>query len=873
MKQIIIVVGVALVLGGCGGENRSAADGGDAGTDSGIDAGTDSDTDSDSDSETHSDTVADAGMDAGDGGPDGGDTDADSDTATEEGQRACVGDDAYWVDPSGTIEGLAERCASDARCVDGGCTAITDTIQAQGKRFVLDGKEFFIRGINYFPTIFSKVFPEHAWLEDGYYNPKIVEDDLVALAGLGVNVVSTQTFSSAPSAASCANLKDFLNRCHDHGIFANLYIGNGNGAPDPAWITVIPETCALRDHPAIFAYDLAWEGFLGQYATRASMWTDWEGWLVERYGSLSLADTAFGESHAMPSDTELCATAPSVRISAFRRFADDHISSSYRRVREAMRDIDPSHLIGLRGGFGGNGSKSACPYMTFDLRAGAKHLSFISPEGYALSTTRRQVVLDMGGFTAAYADVGKPIYWAEFGVNVDGSCSSCNPSIQNQYFTNMLDMMERSGSNGGAGWWFVGIRPQNANDAEKSDYGIIYDYGSLFTSLDAEETPMRDGRVSLCTTAPSDYGLFVTSDDYSGSTYNCPSGLTGQGSFKPDAVAKGSGATGEGADGTQIEAGWMTLCAADANVGLYVLANDRTGEKFSCPAGMSEQGIFKPDEVPAGTGATVTDPLGRTLESGWVGLCVKDTRAQLIRTKSGLSGASYDCASGYTSKGGFKPNVLPLVHPVVATLKGRLPAFAPDTSRAYGSFVTVDRDLHAGDWKMYETGEAAFVAAGGAVGVQTACAGQTSLTAAGCIGNATGKDCPPKCLNAEWNRIEIEDRNGAWVRVEDGSTVEVASGAPVRARFQAGNTGEARWLKSASAGGAHGTVSFGCNESVGDVGCRIEILADTALFEDIAGGPAVISNGVTKESTVVFQMIAEEVAWFGDRIQVSLVPL
>ncbi|MDD5307539.1 MAG: hypothetical protein PHU25_09500 [Deltaproteobacteria bacterium] len=41
----------------------------------------------------------------------------------------------------------------------------------------------------------------------------------------------------------------------------------------------------------------------------------------------------------------------------------------------------------------------------------------------------------------------------------------------------------------------------------------------------------------------------------------------------------------------------------------------------------------------------------------------------------------------------------------------------------------------------------------------------------------------------------------------------------------------------------------------------------------IAGGPAVISNGVTKESTVVFQMIAEEVAWFGDRIQVSLIPL
>lgn len=799
---------------------------------------------------------------------------------------ACHDGDVTWFDSCGNPEDVQQDCASWQTCRAGVCAPCSpDIVRTDGTRFVLGDppQEVALKGINYFPAYFPPINFEHSWWEEGFYRPVLVEDELAMLESVGINLVAIGGGTPNPpptGATDCDNLLDFLDRARAHGILVNLFIAQGasHPLPDPADVVRLPSSCGLAGHPALFAYDITWEPHFGDQNAREFLAGDWTAWLEERYGGLGNADAAFGGGHALPTDAELCAEGPSVRVAAFRRFLDDHVGNVHRRIREALLAVDPDHLIGLRTGFGGNGAQGVCHLAPFSLRAGIKHHDFVSPEGYALSWTDRQHVLDRGGFTTAYADVGKPIFWAEFGVNTDGTCPDCTASVQADFFTNVFDMMAQKGANGGAGWWFVGIRPQNALDGEHSDFGIIHDYAKQPTAVDGAGTPLRDGWLGLCATDAAGSGLYVTHDDHTGEDWSCPAGTTARGGFKPDGVAPGDGATAVGAAGRSIGSGWVSLCAADDALVLAVVSDDVTGETFSCPGGSSRAGSFKPDVVAPGAGMTGWDPAGHTVESGWMALCVREPRGWLKRVQSGLSmQEDFTCAAGESLAGTFKPNSAPVSRPVVGALRSLLPGFAPDTSRPYTAWITVDRDLHAGMWKMYLDGKQAYAAAsagGGLVGVETPCSHVDSADTQLCVGNTSyDANCPPKCLNAEWNRVEILDADGNWVRAEDHDTVEVQAGAPVQARLSAGNTGEALWLTEASAGGDQGAVRFGCNENAGDVNCRIDIPADTPWMQDAESGPAIIAAGLDQPATVVLQMVAEHVAWFGDRLALTLVPV
>src|SRR5271167_1172671 len=84
---------------------------------------------------------------------------------------------------------------------------------AVGKRFLQDGKEVVINGMNYLPAYSSSIFPV-AWLTGDHYRSEIVEEDLTTLQSLGVNLVSIQGFreEAVISGQDCANLHDFLGR-------------------------------------------------------------------------------------------------------------------------------------------------------------------------------------------------------------------------------------------------------------------------------------------------------------------------------------------------------------------------------------------------------------------------------------------------------------------------------------------------------------------------------------------------------------------------------------------------------------------------------------------------------------------------------------
>lgn len=592
------------------------------------------------------------------------------------------------------IHGAAARSGASA--------ALLTPVKVDGKRFIQDGREVILNGVNYFPAYFPAGFPD-SWMKVGNYHPKVVEEDLATIRALGANLVSVAAVGSGarPEEKDCANIRDFLDRAGKHGLLVNLYIGTGSGLPiaDPASLAFLPKVCALAGHPALFAYDIAWEPHFGSAAERRGLMQRWRSWLEGAYATEASAQAAFAGNLSLPTDDELCSWAPSVKVAAFRRFLDDVVNASYREARAAIHAVDSTHLIGVRSGWGGNGSRQLCRGAPPDLRAGVRHLDFISPEGHALPPTNRAEVMHRGGFTAAYADVGKPVFWAEYGVNVDGSCPYCNEEIQAAFFSNIFDMMRKSASNGGAAWWFVGVRPQSTGDKEKSDFGMVSDH--------------------------------------------------------PNSVA---------------------------------------GRKLR-PAARQLKGVL-----------------------------------------DGVSAAN----------------------------------------RVYSKWITVDRDTAAGDWKMYDSGTNAYATLAKdveRVGVRTTCSGASSREAPLCVGNmANNGSCPPKCLNAEWVSIEIRNANGVWQTIRNNDEVVVRDDQPVRVRLKAGNTGEGTWLAKQYSLGIAGSVRFGCNENAGDIACRHDLAEDVGFLGETPTTELLLIERLAGKTKVVLQMVAEQVAWFGERMTIRLSP-
>lgn len=754
-----------------------------------------------------------------------------------------------------------------------------DIVTVVGKKLVRGDAEFIVNGVNYFPSYFPAILPR-SWLGPMEYHTRIIEEELGAIQALKFNVVSIQI--SDPNLviddALCENVNDFLTRAGAHNLLVNVYIGSSGlaGTQGASDVARIPKACHLAGNPNIFAYDVAWEPHFGNEPDRRIMQAKWQNWLVASYGSILAAASALGGNINLPTDDEECSTTKSVKIAAFRRFMDDRLNHSYRDIRAAIRAVDPTHLIGARSGWGGNGSNLACRGGGVDLRMTAKNFDFVSPESYALPSDNSALLVDRGGFTVAYGDVGKPVVWAEYGLSADGSCPACTDDAQARFYSSMWRMIRDSGANGGVAWWFTGVRPQAPADREKSDFGLAYDRLIFPTVIDSTGTRARRGPVGLC--VANKQGVAISTLAASGpNDSKCPSGLPFYGGvFRSEIeIATGSGASAIANWSSQRGAEWLKLCAAGDTNRLIIGRDDDFQKSFSCPSGSVESGTFKPAD-PERAGETVaSDASGRAIRSGWVSLCTRDRSASLVILRGAFSDDRVGCPSGYRVAGTFEPKSLPVYRPAVNVtehaLEGRF-----STAREYAAWISVDRDAVAGDWKMYDEGTQEYAKAsarGAMVGVRTACFGSTSKEEKFCVGNTPFNGaCPAKCLDSEWNSVEIRNANGQWEKIQDESVVNVRLHGPLVVRFNAGNIGESRWLDRASAGGSKGFVRFGCNEITGDIGCRLDINRETPWGSDVAGGEFKVADSVDKATHVSFQMLSEGVAWFGERINATIVP-
>ena len=357
----------------------------------------------------------------------------------------------------------------------------SDLVTIEGDQFIYKGRPWYSLGINYRPLYVAameeKPFWKY-WTHPDQYDAEIVEMELSLMNKIGLNTVALiyPAIESVPPA-----FVDFMERAHKHGLKCHVYIsGTEPMFPDYPKAKKLIEAARLWERPAMFAYDLGWEVRIGREDKRQSFDAGWKRWIENNYGSVDNAEKDWGfelrkdpdgRVHG-PTDDQVTEDGSwRIMVAAYRRYWDDRLSRRYMETERFMRTMDPYHPIGVRSGFGGTGTLAsyAVPQMPVDLFSGAKHVDYISPEGYNFSgdwQTFRE-----GGFTTLYgkfASGGKPVYWSELGFNANPIASPEMIEAQREYYEKIYRVFYETRSSGSAAWWWPGYLIWEA-----SDYSII----------------------------------------------------------------------------------------------------------------------------------------------------------------------------------------------------------------------------------------------------------------------------------------------------------------------------------------------------------------------------------------------------------------
>lgn len=136
---------------------------------------------------------------------------------------------------------------------------------------------------------------------------------------------------------------------------------------------------------------------------------------------------------------------------------------------------------------------------------------------------------------------------------------------------------------------------------------------------------------------------------------------------------------------------------------------------------------------------------------------------------------------------------------------------------------------------------------------------------AGCA-SGDGEHCTSLvCLDSMFETIQVLDANGNWADARDGKKVTVAKNAPVKMRVSVGNTGESSWAAVATTGEAR-IALFGA----GLANNRVKLPARVASFDSTSVIEFTAFNSLTAPTTMRMRMVAEQRAYFGESVTVSL---
>ena len=378
-----------------------------------------------------------------------------------------------------------------------------DFVSVSGNNFMLHKKPWYSWGMNYWPLYYPSYERSEYWMgcfDKSNYFPNEVEADLKMIEPLGINTLYIR-FDGDVLGRSIPQIKDFIMRCRRHNLKISLSYPNATcpiNYSGKAFRKVI-DVLDLSEDPVIFGYDIAWElGHQLLFDEYRYYWDEpWNKWLIEQYGSIENAESDFGCKLDRAEDGRVISPPIDqfsndgewrVKIAAYRRFIDDHMSRIWNPAVRDLRKIVPHHIIAYRKG------PNQPQAVSFTITN--KHIDYTSPEGY-------EVTHDEYGYHVSCANTmimnlvsgNKPIVWSEYGFSLTGLKWTeliwdhekeepfpyrieKNTSYINQY----MRMFKRMRVNGSAPWWWCG----GFRMVEMSDCGfcgpdgVLRPYGQLY---------------------------------------------------------------------------------------------------------------------------------------------------------------------------------------------------------------------------------------------------------------------------------------------------------------------------------------------------------------------------------------------------------
>ena len=440
--------------------------------------------------------------------------------------------------------GEADRVESRLRVFDPAAGFRPDQriVVSKGTFSTAGGRRLFLQGVNYWPRNAVGLEPgrfAQSWLLPQNYDPDLVEADLTRLAALNFNLVSIGFFPyGGPEQGR--SLADFLDRCRNHGLWANIYIpafvpgdplsiafSGESQILNPATAALL-EVAYLRGNDRVFALDLLWEPRLGLHADRMILDSAWRTWIIEQYGSTANAERSWNFTAprdaqgrlSNPLDSQIQSDGDwRIMVAAYRRFADDFLGRSLGAAVRAVRRIVPGTLISFRNGVAG-WTDSNNLLMGYDLGTASAHVDFVSTEAGTLNTWPNGRSEGFVTAYGAYRSGGKPVYWAEYGLNVDMEASSASRARQAANADSMMRMVSEDGSAGASVWWMPGgwrvdsgrdYGVLNADGSPRESAQVIAGWGAKFV----REPPSPGFGAPLILTVDRDadargqYGLFL----------------------------------------------------------------------------------------------------------------------------------------------------------------------------------------------------------------------------------------------------------------------------------------------------------------------------------------------------------------------------
>lgn len=420
--------------------------------------------------------------------------------------------------------------------------------------FSAGGKHVFLRGVNYWPRLPAAY--GRSWLGAGTYDPDVVEADLTEIAALGFNLVSIKysDYGGFAEDGRERSLIDFLGRCRNHGIWAQIFLAatllNGAyGGQTSPFLNIYLPAAWLPGNDRVFAYQLLWEPMVGLHDTggqgriinamlvadsgRVVLDADWRAWVNDQYGSLASAQQIWAFAPPLdatgqltnPLDDQMQNDGPwRIMVAAYRRFLDDYLGRNVGAIARQIRRSDPDTLLTYR-----NWTTMTSTHNDntgYDIGTAAAHLDVLEPERYAPALLWPDD-RPYGLITAysRYRSGGKPVLWAEYGADIGGNGgTSASETAQGAICDTMMRQVADDGSNGASVWWW----PGGASSINGTDFGIVNpdasprdsanvlaQWNATFAGAppDLTSNPPATVLVDRDADARGSYGLFLSTQD------------------------------------------------------------------------------------------------------------------------------------------------------------------------------------------------------------------------------------------------------------------------------------------------------------------------------------------------------------------------